>query len=240
MRGFFVVVLALSVGTGCGSPKAAVPDLVAPAPVTSLPTHAWGAPQAVSREAPPPAIQRSTHTCVVAERDVRSFGRSVRAIETVRQEVASLERNLSLASAPAHDAASTALALGDAETELAELDPSGADELLASAKRHYQLSASGSGPETAEAKYRLGVLAECDHDLPTARKLYFQVVSEAPRGPLLPYAYFAFGELFAEESKQDPSKTELARQSYAECTKLGRGVIENLARERLRTLANPP
>lgn len=86
----------------------------------------------------------------------------------------------------------------------------------------------------------MGLLAECEHDVATARKLYFQVVSEAPRSPLLPYAYFAFGELFAEEVERDPSKTELARQSYAECMKLGRGVIENLARERLRTLAERP
>ena len=158
----------------------------------------------------------------------------------VREEVASLERGLSESSPPAHEAVVTALSLGDAETELAEIEPSRAAELLASAKRHYQLSASGSGPETVEAKYRLGMLAECDRDLPTARKLYFQVVSEAPRGPLLPYAYFAFGELFAEEVKHDPSKTELARQSYAECTKSGRGAIQNLARERLRTLGEEP
>lgn len=239
MRGFFVVALACSLWTGCGSPQVPVPELVAPSGATSLPTRSWGKAQAVSRE-PAPAGKRSTLTCVAAERDVRSFGRVTRPPEVIREEVASLERGLSDSSPPTHEAVATALALGDAETELAEIEPSRSAELLASAKGHYQLSASGSGPETAEAKYRLGLLAECEHDVATARKLYFQVVSEAPRSPLLPYAYFAFGELFAEEVERDPSKTELARQSYAECMKLGRGVIENLARERLRTLAERP
>lgn len=239
MRGFFVAVLACSLWVGCGSPKVTVPELVAPASTSSLPTRSWGrAPPAAAE--PTQMVKRGTLTCGVPERDVRSFARSVRSLEVVREEVSSLGRGLSEASPPKHEAVVVALALGDAETELAELELSRTDELLASAKRHYLLSASGSGPETAEAKYRLGMLAECEGDLSTARKLYFQVVSEAPRSPLIPYAYFAFGELFAQEIKNDPSKTELARQAYAECTKSGRGVIQSLASERLRKLPDEP
>jgi hypothetical protein len=239
MRGFYVVVLGSAMWCGCSSPKVAVPELVAPSSTTSLPTRSWGSAQPVAAE-PVQVAKRGTLTCVIPERDVRSFGRPMRSLEVVREEVSSLERGLSDALPPDKVAVAAALALGDAETELAEIDRSRTDELLASAKQHYELSASGSGPETAEAKYRLGMLAECARDFPSARKHYFSAVVAAPGSRIIPYAYFGFGELFAGEIKTDPSKTELARQSYAECMKSGRGVIQNLARERLGKLGEEP
>ncbi|CAN5127442.1 hypothetical protein BH09MYX1_BH09MYX1_41890 [soil metagenome] len=53
----------------------------------------------------------------------------------------------------------------------------------------------------------------------TARRLYFQLVSTQPTSKWIPFAYFAFGEIFLRDAKTDPSKWALAQQAYAEALK---------------------
>ncbi len=62
--------------------------------------------------------------------------------------------------------------------------------------------------------------AERAGNLDEARKGYFEVVQNHPSSLLIPLAYLAFGELFAEEAERgDASKWELARAAYQEVLK---------------------
>ena len=70
-----------------------------------------------------------------------------------------------------------------------------------------------------EPEYRDGLSAEKGNDLNRARKSYFKLVQNYPQSDFIPAAYFAFGELFGAEAKQDPSKIALAEQSYNEVMK---------------------
>ncbi len=52
-------------------------------------------------------------------------------------------------------------------------------------------------------------------DLPGARKAYYDLITQAPSSPLVPYAYLAFGDLFfAEAERGAPDKYPLAKQAY--------------------------
>lgn len=52
-----------------------------------------------------------------------------------------------------------------------------------------------------------------------ARRSYYELIAKHPNSPLVPYAYFAFGEMFLREAQADPSKLDLALQAYNEVAK---------------------
>jgi hypothetical protein len=52
-----------------------------------------------------------------------------------------------------------------------------------------------------------------------ARKVYLSLVQGWPQSRYIPGAYLAFGELFFEEAKSDPSKYPLAEQAYVQVLK---------------------
>jgi TolA-binding protein len=68
---------------------------------------------------------------------------------------------------------------------------------------------------TDEVLYYLGLEAERNRELDTARKTYLELIQTWPQSRYIPYAYFAFGELFFNDAASDPSKFPLAEQSYA-------------------------
>ena len=70
-------------------------------------------------------------------------------------------------------------------------------------------------PTLDEVLYYLAYEYEQAKDLDNARKVYFQLINDTPNSKYIPNAYLAFGELFFVEAQGDPSKFELARQSYA-------------------------
>ena len=70
-----------------------------------------------------------------------------------------------------------------------------------------------------EAYYYLGLEHELAGDLINARRSYYELIKNAPASRFVPYAYFAFGEVFFHEAKSDPSKWDLAKQSYVEVMK---------------------
>ncbi|MFO0565857.1 MAG: hypothetical protein U0263_09350 [Polyangiaceae bacterium] len=82
-------------------------------------------------------------------------------------------------------------------------------------RRAQELPAEGQERTTYDAALE----AEQSGDFMTARKRYFELISQFPRSRLVPLAYLAFGELFAREAESDPTKRELAVQSYAEVLK---------------------
>jgi tetratricopeptide (TPR) repeat protein len=75
---------------------------------------------------------------------------------------------------------------------LLPLSPAQLDEVLYDLAREYELSGDGSH----------------------ARKTYFELIMKRPASRLIPRAYLAFGELFFEEAKTDPSKWAFAQQAY--------------------------
>ncbi len=70
-------------------------------------------------------------------------------------------------------------------------------------------------PALDEVYYYLAYEYEQAQKLDDARRVYLQLINETPQSKYIPNAYLAFGELFFSEGQTDPSKFELAKQSYA-------------------------
>lgn len=70
-----------------------------------------------------------------------------------------------------------------------------------------------------EVMYYLALEQERAGELDQARRSFFELVKNWPQSRYIPLAYLAFGELFFNESQTDPTKWDLARQSYEEVVK---------------------
>lgn len=70
----------------------------------------------------------------------------------------------------------------------------------------------GGGPDVEQ--YAKAFESEQSGDLPAARRGYFELIAKYPNSALVPYAYFAFGELFFQEAAQDPTKLAFAEQAF--------------------------
>ena len=66
---------------------------------------------------------------------------------------------------------------------------------------------------------REGLAAYNARDYKTARKLFYELISKHPNSPHVGDAYFWFGKMFQEEGRKDPSKLQLAVQSFIEAEK---------------------
>jgi tetratricopeptide (TPR) repeat protein len=76
------------------------------------------------------------------------------------------------------------------------------------------LPASGAGRELYEralSEQRAGNLA-------AARRSYFELIEQNPASPFIPLAYLAFGDLFREQAKKEPSHASLAISAYRKVT----------------------
>ena len=80
-----------------------------------------------------------------------------------------------------------------------------------------------------EAFYYLGLEQELAGDLMNARKSYYELIKRSPSSKYVPYAYFAFGEMFFHEAKGDPSKWDLAKQAYTEVMKFPSPIASDAA-----------
>ncbi len=69
-------------------------------------------------------------------------------------------------------------------------------------------------PMLDEVRYFDALEHERSGDLDGARRRYFEVISQHPTSRYVPYAYFAFGEMFLSEGASDPSKLGLALSAY--------------------------
>jgi TolA-binding protein len=70
-----------------------------------------------------------------------------------------------------------------------------------------------------EARYYLALEYEMARDLMNARKAYYELIKNVPTSKWIPYAYFAFGEMFFADAQSDPAKWGLAQQAYNETLK---------------------
>lgn len=91
-----------------------------------------------------------------------------------------------------------------------------AEVARASAIKYYSIIANEykTYPALDEVLYYLAYEYEQAQKLDKAREVYYQLINDTPQSKYIPNAYLAFGELFFVEAQGDPSKFELARQSY--------------------------
>ncbi|MEN9581114.1 MAG: hypothetical protein RJA70_4123 [Pseudomonadota bacterium] len=69
-----------------------------------------------------------------------------------------------------------------------------------------------------EVLYYLAYEYEQANELDDARKVYFELIEQAPKSKYVPNAYLAFGELFFNEAMADPSKWAFAASAYQKVT----------------------
>src|SRR5207237_3943980 len=84
-----------------------------------------------------------------------------------------------------------------------------------------------------EVLYFAALEQEIAGDNRKARSSYYELIKRRPGSQYVPYAYFAFGELFFEEAQNDPSKYALAEQAFHEVLKYPTTPLRSEAQTRL-------
>jgi TolA-binding protein len=97
---------------------------------------------------------------------------------------------------------------------LAVAEPASTNKGPASWREPGSIALSHGGGGADVEQYAKAFESERSGDLPAARRGYFEVIAKYPNSVLVPYAYFAFGELFFQEAAQDPSKLSFAEQAF--------------------------
>jgi TolA-binding protein len=161
-------------------------------------------------------------TLAITARDPRLVHRKARSRALLLTEVKGLERLLATTAASAPDRPSLRRRIADSYSELA-YSASGPDAVNARQEAINQLIAlkgeSPNYPQLDEVLYYAGLAYELNGETSKARGSYYDVILKAPASSLVPYAYFAFGELFLAEGAADSTKYALALQAYAEVLK---------------------
>lgn len=165
---------------------------------------------------PPPVPPAATTGLDVPDRDPRL---PPRARALVATEVTALERLLAATAATSPD---RALLLRRIAEDYVELRKGAVASAGANATKAYDDLLKTFPTATVagdDALYYDALEHEIAGDGMNARKLYFQLVSTQPSSKWIPFAYFAFGEMFLREAKTDPTKWALAEQAYREVLK---------------------
>lgn len=76
-----------------------------------------------------------------------------------------------------------------------------------------------AAPDGGQDLYSRGYAAELGKEYDKARRLYLELVQKQPKSAYVAPAYFAFGWLFAEDAKSDPSKWAFVEQAMEETLK---------------------
>lgn len=166
-----------------------------------------------------PAPREVTSPLAVPARDPRSG--------MLRAEIANLERESS---------ASSLHALAEAYCELARVEVSKDARQRAIAAYEDLIARFPAYAALDEALYFVGIEHEIAGDKSKARRWFYELIKRRPDSPYVPYAYFAFGELFFEEGKTDSAKNQLAEHAYGEVLKHPQSPIASEARSRLDEL----
>lgn len=171
-----------------------------------------------------------------AQRDQRRNAMAAKAAKLLISEIAQLEELWKATGKNAADRVQLARRLAETYVELENAsfrekteadikkDQAAADKAKktlegarANAIKYYRVVSNEykSYPQLDEVLYYLAYEYEQAQNLDEARKVYLQLINDTPQSKYIPNAYLAFGELFFSEGQQDPSKFELAKQSYA-------------------------
>src|SRR5581483_1912821 len=149
-------------------------------------------------------------------RDLRLVMRRSPAL--LRTETRGLENLLAATAANAPDRPALLRRLAENYVDLRKAGEPGAS---AKAIQHYGdlVRTYPTYPLVDEAYYYLALEYELAGDLMNARRSFYELIKNSPASKYVPYAYFAFGEMFFREAKSDPSKWEFAKQAYTEVMK---------------------
>jgi len=188
----------------CGAPEPAHVEIAQPLPTVTATASATAPPVARVEE---PQVS-----------DVRDPRNAHRSPQLVRTEAQLLDQLLSAMAANAPDRPAVLHRLAEAWVELRKSGEPGAG---AKAIAYYKdlVTAFPAYAKIDEATYYLALENELAGDRTNARRWYFDVLKNSPSSRFVPYAYYAFGEIFYDEAKSDASKWPLAVQSYMEAVK---------------------
>lgn len=171
-----------------------------------------------------------------SQRDARRQAMAAKAAKLLMSEIAQLEDLWKATGKGAADRVQLARRLAETYVELENAafrekteneiknDQAAADKskkilegARANAIKYYKVIANEykSYPQLDEVLYYLAYEYEQAQKLDDARAVYMQLINDTPQSKYIPNAYLAFGELFFNEGQTDPSKFELAKQSYA-------------------------
>jgi hypothetical protein len=229
-----VFAVPLLVLAGCGAPAMPVPTLALPS-ATPVGAGTPGVARA-GKNASDPEPEPAGRYCFDPVRDVRQNSSTRRPLGLVRAERDRAAAVYDSLPPMVEEKSMVAVGLGDTESELAGLEPATSEAHEAEALTLYTAAAKGKGPSADEAKYRLALTFECQGNFKEERRLLFDIVSNAPKSRLVPYAYFAFGELFAKEAATDPTKLPLAIQAFDQAAKSAGSPLLATAQSRLGEL----
>jgi len=170
---------------------------------------------------PPPSSQSGFGSRV---RDERRSRQKPRALALLRVEATGLERLFQRTPLGSPDRPQLMRRLAEAYVELAAASVSSVRREQAARERalQYYTALKTQYPSyTAldDVLYYLALAYERAGALDFARKAYYELIQKAPKSPKIPLAYLAFGELFFEEAKTDPSKWALAQAAHGEVVK---------------------
>lgn len=195
--------------------------------ITPLPTVSATATAAV---AAPVATGTSMQGGAVDARDPRRI--MARSPALVQTELRALEQLLTATSASSPDRPALLRRLAEDYVEERKAGVAGAS---VKAIHHYDALAKTypTYPQIDEVRYFLGLEYELSGDLSNARRTFYSLIRDTPNSKYVPYAYFAFGEMFFQETKGDPTKFQLAEQAYMEVLKFSASPIVPEAMARL-------
>jgi TolA-binding protein len=158
------------------------------------------------------------------ERDPRPFVHKPRGASLLKAEIQQLKALLELTPRESTERPRIIRRLADVNAELAWAAPRESESARIAAIQYYTMLAKqhkdhcGSPPGKKcadEALYFMALEWELFDKPEEARKSYLSLVQHYPQSIYVPYAYFAFGELFFKEAmRQDLSKLSMARQIY--------------------------
>jgi tetratricopeptide (TPR) repeat protein len=193
------------------------------------------APLVVPPLAPDAAAPAATHEpraeivspLAVPARDPRPGMRSPRPGPELRSEISTLEQETT---------PSAMHSLAEAYCELARTERSREHRERAIAVYEDLIAKHPTYKALDDALYFVAVESEIHGDLSKARRWYFELIARRPDSQYVPYAYFAFGELFFEEGKKDSAKDQLAEHAYREVLKFPQSPIATEAKSRLEEL----
>lgn len=196
-------------------PEEAVTIVVAPSPARAVAIDA-SAPDAAT--APSPIVNgRMTSPLDVPARDVRTTAPRSKAL--LLMELQQLDALFSSMPTNAPDAPMVLRRMADDYLELHRADSGVAGARRAIDNYAKVISNYPTAPQIDQSMYSLALEYELIGEDTNARKAYYELIVKQPTSKWIPYAYFAFGELFLREAKSDPSKWDLAKQAYMEVLK---------------------
>jgi TolA-binding protein len=217
-RGLALAIVML--GIACASdPKPAPHEDPAPLVIPPMPT---ASASAMPIATPDPSEDSLRGGPSIAARDPRMGTRRPRSRALTLTEIQGLDRLLSTVQKNAPDRPQLLRRIAEDYIELARTsDGTARGDARRKAIDAYETIAADH-PTYAlldEVRYYLGLEHELGGNLTKARSTYYDLIKSHPNSKYIPLAYFAFGEMFFEEAKNDASKNDLAVQAYNEVLK---------------------